>query len=133
MLEEELVERTAVPVDIPTKLAIERTRVAYERTIMAAIRTATSLITFGFTVHKFFQLDLEGKASVSRWVGPYEFGVLLILMGLISLLFSWIEYSRDIKMIRSMDPALPRSTAGYLAAMLAFLGLVLLVISVLEI
>jgi putative membrane protein len=32
-----------------TKLAIERTRLAHERTLMAWVRTATSLISFGFS------------------------------------------------------------------------------------
>ncbi|MCU0707234.1 MAG: DUF202 domain-containing protein [Pirellula sp.] len=119
----------ATPLDIATKLAIERTRVAYERTIMASTRTATSLITFGFTVQKFFQFDIPGKADSTHWVGPHEFGVLMILMGLVSLLFGWLEYSRDIKAIRKVDPTLPRSTAGIVAAMLAILGLLLLILS----
>lgn len=119
----------APPLDTATKLALERTRVAYERTIMAAIRTATSLITFGFTVQKFFEFDLNGQPRTSKWLGPYEFGVLMILMGLVSLLFAWVEYSRDMKAIRLLDPTLPRSTAGIVAAMLAILGFLLLILS----
>jgi putative membrane protein len=38
-----------------TDLAFERTVLAYERTLMAWIRTAISLISFGFTIYKFFQ------------------------------------------------------------------------------
>jgi putative membrane protein len=33
-----------------TDLALDRTRLAHERTMMAWIRTATSLISFGFAV-----------------------------------------------------------------------------------
>jgi uncharacterized membrane protein YidH (DUF202 family) len=44
-------------------LAVERTRVAYDRTMLAWTRTATSLITFGFTIYKFFQIDI-----VARWL-----------------------------------------------------------------
>jgi hypothetical protein len=42
--------------DLPaaTKLAVERPRLACERTLMAWIRTAASLISFGFTIYKFF-------------------------------------------------------------------------------
>src|SRR5581483_2367687 len=36
-------------------LAFERTYLAHERTLMAWIRTAASLITFGFTLFKYFQ------------------------------------------------------------------------------
>ncbi|MFO0013027.1 MAG: YidH family protein [Planctomycetota bacterium] len=122
-----------LPLDTATKLAIERTRVAYERTIMAAIRTATSLITFGFTVQRFFQSDITGRPTAAKWLGPYEFGILMILMGLVSLLFAWVEYSRDMKSIRRMDPTLPRSTAGIVAAMLGILGLVLLILSAFQV
>jgi putative membrane protein len=123
----------APALDTATKLAIERTRVAYERTVMAATRTATSLIALGFTVQKFFQFDSSGKPLKTHWIGPYEFGILMILIGLISLLFGWIEYSRDMKTLQRLDASLPRSTAGIVAGMLAILGLVLLVLSLLQI
>jgi len=38
-------------VDPTTKLAVDRTRLAYERNLMAWVRTAVSLITFGFTIY----------------------------------------------------------------------------------
>lgn len=123
----------APDLDTPTKLAIERTRVAYERTVMAATRTATSLIALGFTVQKFFQFDAQGKQVNKHWIGPYEFGILMILIGLLSLLFGWIEYSRDLRTLRGLDASLPRSTAGIVAGMLAILGLLLLVMSLLQI
>lgn len=124
---------TPPALDTATKLAVERTRVAYERTVMAATRTATSLIALGFTVQKFFQFDANGKPANTHWIGPYEFGILMILIGLVSLLFGWLEYSRDIKTLRSLEPSLPRSTAGIVAGMLAILGLLLLVLSLLQI
>jgi putative membrane protein len=125
--------KNQIVLDTATKLAIERTRVAYERTVMAATRTATSLIALGFTVQKFFQFDANGRTQTKHWIGPYEFGILMILIGLLSLLFGWIEYSRDLKTLRKLDPSLPRSTAGFVAAMLAILGLLLLVLSMLRI
>jgi uncharacterized membrane protein YidH (DUF202 family) len=42
------------------RLAVDRTRLAYERTMMAWVRTATSMISFGFTIHKFFQFRDDG-------------------------------------------------------------------------
>ncbi len=41
--------------DERTSLALDRTRLAHERTLMAWVRTAVSLISFGFTIYKFFQ------------------------------------------------------------------------------
>ena len=62
-----------------TKLAVERTRLAHERTLMAWIRTAASLISFGFSVYKFFHYlrDSQG-APPSGPIGPREFGALMI-------------------------------------------------------
>jgi uncharacterized membrane protein YidH (DUF202 family) len=38
-----------------TLLAVDRTRLAHERTLMAWVRTATSMISFGFTIAKLVQ------------------------------------------------------------------------------
>ena len=43
-----------IVVDASTKMSVDRTRLAYERTLMAWLRTGVSLITFGFTIYKFF-------------------------------------------------------------------------------
>jgi len=49
--------RSAPPLDDSTRLDFERTRASYEQTLMSWIRTATSLITFGFSIYKFFQIE----------------------------------------------------------------------------
>ena len=122
-----------IPLDTTTRLAIERTRVAYERTVMAAIRTATSLITFGFSAYKFFQMDLfDGRSSRPETnptlLGPKEFGLTLIALGLLSLMLAWIEYHRDIKTLRREYPMMPRSNIGIIACLVALVGTGLLVI-----
>lgn len=122
-----------IPLDTTTRLAIERTRVAYERTVMAAIRTATSLITFGFSAYKFFQMDLfDGRSSRPETnptlLGPKEFGLTLIALGLLSLMLAWIEYHRDIKTLRREYPMMPRSNIGIIACLVALVGTGLLVL-----
>src|SRR5208283_5771443 len=74
------------------QLALERTNLAHERTLMSWVRTATSLITFGFTIYKFFQLELEGRPPLQGVVGPRQFAVLMISIGLLSLMAATIEY-----------------------------------------
>lgn len=128
---------TPVPLDTTTRLAIERTRVAYERTVMAAIRTATSLITFGFSAYKFFQMDLfDGRTSRPEpnptLLGPKEFGLTLIALGLLSLMLAWLEYHRDIKTLRREYPMMPRSNIGIIACLVALVGTGLLVIVLLN-
>ena len=51
---------------VSTKLAVDRTRLAHERTLMAWVRTATSLISFGFTIYKFFQFLRDGKGTAAE-------------------------------------------------------------------
>lgn len=49
--------------DPSTRFAADRTRLAYERTMLAWIRIGTSLITFGFGVYKFFQIERKPSAQ----------------------------------------------------------------------
>jgi hypothetical protein len=47
--------------------------------MMAWVRTATSMISFGFTIHKFFQFREQGGAApLARLLGPGEFGGVLV-------------------------------------------------------
>ena len=73
--------------DAGTLLAVERTRLAYERTMMAWVRTGTSLISFGFTIYKFFQYQIErGQAAApGRLIGPRTFALMMISMGLVAV------------------------------------------------
>ena len=57
--------------DTGTRLALDRTHLAHERTLMAWVRTATSLISFGFTIYKFFSFEagknLPAAGLLPRW------------------------------------------------------------------
>src|ERR1700753_2855244 len=102
--------------DNSTSLAVDRTRLAYERTLMAWIRTATSLITFGFTIYKFFQIELAKTNRVSNSViGPTQFALLMIVIGLVCLLFATLEHRRDLNTLDSEFGRGRRSLARTLA------------------
>ncbi|MFN7732290.1 MAG: YidH family protein [Pirellula sp.] len=119
----------ALKLDIATKLAIERTRVAYERTIMASVRTATSLITFGFSAYKFFRLDIAKSAEGHHIIGPKQFGIAMMVLGLAALSLAWIEYRRDTRSLRSEYPEMPRSSIGLIAILVAAMGVILLIVA----
>ncbi len=74
----------AIELDTSTRLSYDRTRLAYENTMMAWVRTATSLITFGFSVYKFFQFDVKRAGEFRGLVGPREFALMMITFGLVS-------------------------------------------------
>lgn len=118
--------------DISTKLAFDRTRVAYERTMLAWVRTATSLITFGFSIYKFFQLEHVGGEQTNRLVGPREFALLLVSLGLASLLLATVEHRLNMQGLRAQYPDIPRSLAGVVAALIAILGIVALIVMILR-
>ena len=103
------------------ELALERTRVAYDRTLMAVVRTATSLISFGFAVYKFFQLDV-GRPTKEHLIGPREFALVMVIVGLLSLLSGILEHSQNMRRLRGQYPDMPRSGSMVTAALVAGLG-----------
>lgn len=120
----------ALPANL--RLAYERTRIAYERTLMAWSRTGISLITFGFSVYKFFELDSGGqtlKAPLVKTsvIGPREFGLVLISIGLLAILLGTFEHGRDLRAMRKEYPGMPASATRYIAALIALLGLAAIV------
>lgn len=49
-----------------TQLALDRTWLAHERTLMAWVRTAVSMISFAFTIFKFFQFEAARGTPVTH-------------------------------------------------------------------
>ena len=118
----------APPSDAGTRLAVDRTRLAYERTMMAWVRTSASMISFGFTIHKFFQFRADqGAMPADRLLGPGRFGGLLIVVGLVTLLLASIEHRQSMKRLRALYGPMPRSVAGTVGGVMATLGLVALI------
>jgi len=107
-------------------LSIDRTRLSYDRTLMSWIRTATSLITFGFSIYKFFQFEAEKAAALPpRLLGPREFAIAMIAIGLISLSLATFEHKRDLRAMQREYPYAhaPRSIARLIAGMISILGI----------
>jgi len=121
---------TAPPLPDATRLAVDRTRLAHERTLMAWVRTAVSLISFGFTVYKFFQTlrESSGVPGESHPLGPRHLAIFLIAIGLISLVMATVAHRQELQALRAEYPGmkLPRSLAIMLAVMVAGFGVVAL-------
>jgi putative membrane protein len=113
--------------DIASRLAFDRTRLAYERTLMAWIRTAISLITFGFSIYKFFQVEAVELRQQQHLVSANTFAALMIMIGLASLLMATMQHRRELQTLRAQDPDVPRSLARVLAALISALGILALV------
>jgi putative membrane protein len=115
-----------VEMSLPNRLALERTRGAYERTMMAWVRTSMSLITFGFSVYKFFNLNLHETSALQTYLGPREFGLILIIIGLFTLFLGTFEHRRDMKSMQKEYPGMPHSMTLVLAMFIAPLGIMAL-------
>jgi putative membrane protein len=111
--------------DVTTRLAFDRTRVAFDRTIMAWIRTATSLITFGFSIYKFFQIE-QGRKPNDRLIGPREFALTMVGIGLACLLLGVVDHRRNMKSLMRQYPEMPQSATDLVALLVAVLGILAL-------
>jgi putative membrane protein len=119
----------AAPIDAGTRLAVDRTRLAYERTLMAWVRTAASMISFGFTIYKFFQFELKDRPIPQDAVlGPRGFGLIMIVIGLAALLLSTVQHRHSMQLMRQEYPGVPvpGSTAAIVAGVFSLLGLIAL-------
>ena len=112
-----------VTLDTGTRLAYMRTFQSLEGTQMAWIRTALSLITFGFTIAKFFEFLHDGRGEAAPLFGAHTAGVLMIGMGMVALAIGTLQHWRQTQDLRKECPGLPRSLSGVTALMLALLGL----------
>jgi inner membrane protein YidH len=109
-----------------TKLPVDRTRLAHDRTLMAWVRTATSLISFGFTIYKFFQYLREKEPGVAGdgLLGPRGFALMMIGIGLTALAVATIEHRRSMEALRhEYGHIVPYSLTTAMAALIALLGI----------
>jgi putative membrane protein len=74
-------------------LALDRTKLAAERTLMAWLRTALSMISFGFTIYKFLQVLQEQSAvAVARPNAPRNLALGLIGIGTGALIAACVQH-----------------------------------------
>ena len=105
-----------------TDLAFERTVLAENRTLMAWVRTAISLISFGFTIYKFFH---EAVETNSRLLTPRIVGMVMIIFGLLSLVWGLMDHKLIMKKLKQNYLGVTRSKTTILALMILLFGLVL--------
>jgi putative membrane protein len=116
--------------DPNTQLALQRSFLATERTLMAWIRTSISMIGFGFTLAKLFQslarsnVLIRGPAG-NVWTAE-GVGLLLISLGTFALTAAVFDHRRELRQLRAVG--LPRrfSLTVAVASVLAILGVMAL-------
>lgn len=116
-----------------SNLSIERTRLSYDRTMMSWVRTSTSLLTFGFSISKFFQeIDelMTTKGGRSLMISAREVGIILILISFLGLLTALIQNHHSIKELEVLrgGKKFPKAASVYVAYVLLVLSLFLLIV-----
>jgi putative membrane protein len=108
-------------------LTLDRNFMAAERTLMAWIRTSLSLISFGFTVGKFFDYLAAEKGKpirgfIARLLGPDGIGLALVALGTFALLFALMDHRRALKQLQGEGLEKRRTPTIAVATILIFLG-----------
>jgi putative membrane protein len=113
--------------NLANELAKERNREAAERTLMAWIRTALSLISFGFGIGKLATyLDASGpNAARDSAHTSLIFGASFILVGIFGLLAAIVQHTRIMKRLSQQDFAYNamRPIAMTVAVLLMLIGI----------
>ena len=121
----ELSIKAAIAADASTRFSFERTMLSHERTQMSWVRTATSLITFGFTIYKFFQFEIGAsiRPRTQQIIGPREFAMIMISIGLVALLIATIQNYQYRQNLRKQHLEVPLSLSSLVGALVSALGL----------
>jgi putative membrane protein len=121
-------EEGAMNLPDATELALDRTNLAHERTLMAWVRTAVSLISFGFTIYKFFQYMREHQPGeyVRRLFGPREFALIMIAIGVLSLALATLQNWQVRKRLKERYHEVSYSLATVIAVLVSLLGILAL-------
>jgi putative membrane protein len=96
---------------------------------MSWIRTATSLITFGFTIYKFFELEqgMLPRARTHQIVGPRGFAILMTAIGSFALILATIQNRQHRQNLRKQHIEAPYSLSTLIAALICALGFLAMV------
>jgi putative membrane protein len=129
-----LANENEVKVNLTNELAKERNRAAYDRTLMAWIRTAISLIAFGFAIAKSYEyIEMDEMEKTGRFIdqihAPLWFGMSFIVLGMVCILGGVIQHVKLVKQIQSgqFTYGEPRPLAKIIALILLIIGIFALI------
>ena len=108
-----------------TNLALKRSYFAAERTLQAWIRTALSLISFGFTLGKLGQAiqDVEMKGLfIEHTLSIRSLAYFLVVLGTVSLAWATVQHALDLRDLRAAGIQHRTSIAAIVAIVLTVIG-----------
>jgi putative membrane protein len=87
---------------LPTDLGTMRTIMAADRTLMAWVRTALSMLSFGFTIYKFLETAAQ-QGHLARPESPQKVGLFLAGMGTASMILGVLSYWATLRDLRRTE------------------------------
>ena len=107
-----------------TDLAVSRTLMAADR-LMALIRTALSMNSFGFTIYKLLQAMQHAGTHLREEQTPRNIGLFLIGMGTVAMIMGVLEYLASLHQMRGTKDVRFVRPAFVMGVVMATFGLVL--------
>jgi putative membrane protein len=106
-------------------LAILRTAMASDRTLMAWVRTSLSLLSFGFTIYKVLEGFVAGGRAISPSL-PRSAGLVLAVAGTLSILLGIAEYVSTQRVLHIQRGRGPRRFTLLAASVMLLTGVALI-------
>jgi len=112
-----------------TDMAVLRTLMAADRSLMAWVRTGLSLITFGFTLYKFLEYSrerlLETGSMLATVSGPKTVGLFMIGVGILCLILGTAENMAIVKGLHKRHDFKHNKYSLLMAGIILIFGIVL--------
>ena len=98
-------------------LALIRTALSAERSLMSWLRTSVSLYTFGFSLAKFFDFLGSQTEGTHVWSGPRGLGLALISFGILMLMLATLGHLKRFRKMKQLGlPIISRFSLSISAA-----------------
>jgi putative membrane protein len=101
-----------------------RTIMAADRTLMAWIRTALSMLSFSFTIYKFLESAVEKQGSMHP-NSPQQVGLFLAGVGTLSMVLGTVDYWSTLRDLRRVEEFRLGRPTLFIAAVISVAGIAL--------
>ena len=109
---------------LPTDQGEMRTIMAADRTLMAWIRTALSMLSFSFTIYKFLEAAVEKQGDMHP-NSPQQVGLFLAGVGTLSMILGTVDYWSTLKDLRRAEEFRLGRPTLFIATVISLAGVTL--------